>query len=80
MSMPIKPPFNIHMESILAKYDQHSFKNGHEQLSDPNIFLIYTIVNPIDFEVSEVEKASCSDVDAIKAYVQHTYGEHSGQR
>ena len=35
---------------------------------------------PTDFEVTEVEKASCSDVNADKTSVQHTYGGHSGQR
>ena len=35
---------------------------------------------PIDFEVTEVEKASCSDVDANKIYVQHMYGEDSPPR
>ena len=34
----------------------------------------------IDFEVTEVEKASCSDVDANKIYVQHMYGEDSPPR
>ena len=36
--------------------------------------------SPIDFEVPEVEKASCSDVNADKTSVQHTYGEHSPER
>ena len=35
---------------------------------------------PTDFEVSEVEKATCSDVDADKTYVQHMYGQHSPPR
>ena len=34
----------------------------------------------IDFEVPEVEKASCSDVNADKTSVQHTYGQHSPER
>ena len=80
MSMPIKPPFNIHTEGILARDERPSFENGPEQFRQPNIFLIYTIVKPIDFEVSEVEKASCSDVDADKTYVQHMHGQHSPPR
>ena len=35
---------------------------------------------PIDFEVTEVEKATCSDVNADRANVQHTYGQRSGAR
>ena len=34
----------------------------------------------IDFEVTEVEKATCSDVNADRANVQHTYGQHSAER
>ena len=35
---------------------------------------------PTDFEVTEVEKATSSDVNADRANVQHTYGQRSGAR
>ena len=47
MSMPIKPPFNIHTEGILARDERPSFENGPEQLRQPNIFLIATTGNPL---------------------------------
>ena len=35
---------------------------------------------PTDFEVTEVEKASCSDFNADKTSLQHMYGEDSPPR
>ena len=37
--MPIKYTFNICMERILPRDERHSFKNGREQFTEPNLFL-----------------------------------------